>query len=659
MKHLVIVESPAKRRTIGKYLADLEGDFEIEASVGHIRDLATKGKEGLGVDIENGFKPRYEIDKDKVAVVQKLKKAAKQADEVILATDPDREGEAIAWHLAEVLGLDVASAKRIEFHEITRDSIKAAMARPRTIDLDMKASQETRRILDRISGFKLSKLLQKKIKSRSAGRVQSVTLKLIVDREREIEAFVPVEYWTVTAQALANGQPLDISLAKIDGKKAEIKNEAEAKAVRARLAATIELTAVKKTERRKEPRPPFTTSTLQQDAFTKYRFSTKRTSALAQMLYEGVSVAGEEVGLITYTRTDSTRLSESYITRARNYIIETYGKKYVSGTSKVKAGLLAQDAHEAIRPTSNHRTPESIRAYLTDDQFKLYQLIYNRALASLMPDKIEEVTTYVFEAGGLQFDAEDIVTKFDGFAIVYPLADDGDKKSLPALEAPLTLPLQNVTAKQNFTKPPARYSEAKIVEEMEKNGIGRPSTYSATIDTLKARGYVTAKSGILTPTDQGRCTVNYLETYFRDFVNPAFTATMEKQLDEVKDGNNSSLNILTEFYQGLAHSIGEAGELPKGAQCKKDLGPCPKCGVGRLIEQTGKFGKFIACNRFPKCRYVQKEPKEPPKMIGRLCPLCGHELVEKKSIKKGTPFIGCSAFPKCKYVESLKTPKDH
>ena len=657
MKHLVIVESPTKRRTIGKYLADLEGDFDIEASVGHIRDLATKGKEGLGVDVENGFIPRYEIDKDKVSVVAKLKKAARQADEVILATDPDREGEAIAWHLAEVLGLDVATAKRIEFHEITRDSIKAAMAAPRTIDLDMKASQETRRILDRISGFKLSKLLQKRIKSRSAGRVQSVALKLIVDREREIEAFIPVEYWTMNATVTADDKPIQITLAKVDGKKADINNGKEAKEIKERLGATVELTNVKKTERKKEPRPPFTTSTLQQEAFSKFRFLTKRTSALAQMLYEGIKIGEEEVGLITYTRTDSTRLSETYINRAKNYIIETYGNKYVAPARRIKAGLLAQDAHEAIRPTSNHRTPESIRAYLTDDQFKLYQLIYNRALASLMPDKIEEVTNYTFEANGLQFSADGYVTKFDGFSIVYPITEDNEKTMLPPLDAPLTLPLKDVDMKQNFTKAPPRFSEAKLVEEMEKNGIGRPSTYAATIETLKARSYVTAKAGVLTPTDQGKCTVTYLETYFKSFINPQFTATMEKQLDEVKDGNSSSVDILTVFYNELTSSIGAAGELPEGAQCKKDLGPCPKCGIGRLVEQNGKYGKFTACNRFPECKYIHKEPKEPPKLVGRKCPLCGHDLIEKKSLKKGKPFIGCSAFPKCRYIENVKEDK--
>ena len=575
MKSLVIVESPAKRNTIGKYLKDVPGEFSVEASIGHIRDLSNRGKGGFGVDIEHGFTPTYIINKDKREVVKKLQEAQKHHDEVIIATDPDREGESIAWHIAEVLGLDVEVTKRIEFHEITRDAIKEAMKQPRTIDMDMKASQETRRIIDRLSGFKLSKLLQKRLKSPSAGRVQSVALKFVVDREREIDAFVPEEFWTINADLEIDGNKIPLTLRKVDGKKVELHNKEEADAVLARLGKDISLADIKKTERKKEPRPPFKTSTLQQDAYSKFRFSTKRTNAIASALYEGINIGAETAGLITYIRTDSTRLSESYITRAHNFILETYGDKYIAPLRRVKSGLMAQDAHEAIRPSSNHRTPESLAPYLKPDQLKLYTLIYNRALASLMPNKIEQVTTYTFESNGVTFTAEGVITVFDGFTKVYDLGEEGET-TLPELTAPNTYPFNTLKGKQNFTKPPARYSEAKIVEEMEKNGIGRPSTYSATIETLKERDYITVKSGVITPTDQGKCTIEYLEKYFTSFVNPEFTANMEKRLDEVQEGNHESVSILTEYNNYLDEEISKAGELDNPTVCVKDFGPCPK-----------------------------------------------------------------------------------
>ncbi|HOJ45459.1 MAG TPA: type I DNA topoisomerase [Bacilli bacterium] len=653
MKSLVIVESPTKRKTIGKYLKDLEGDFEVEASIGHIRDLATSGKDGLGVDTENGFKPRYVISKSKTQVVETLKKAVKKSGEVILATDPDREGEAIAWHLAEVLGLDVNTTKRIEFHEITRDSILSAMANPRTIDIDMKASQETRRIFDRISGFKLSKLLQKKIKSRSAGRVQSVSLKMIVDREREIEAFVPEEYWTLQVDIKADDKHIALSLSKVDGKKPELSNGQQADELLARLGERIQLIDIKKTTKKRESKPPFKTSTLQQEAANKFKFDTSRTSRVAHQLYEGVQIGDELVGLITYIRTDSVRLSESYINRARNFIKETYGEKYIGSGHKVKSGLLAQDAHEAIRPTGNHRTPESIRSYLSPDQFKLYQLIYNRTLASLMPDKIDEVITYTFADNGVTFTTDSVATVFDGFTRVYFDKEEDESKKLPPLALNEFYRYATKNSKQNFTNPPPRLSEAKLVEEMEKNGIGRPSTYASTIATLKKRDYVTAKSGVLTPTQQGKCTVQYLELYFKDFINPTFTANMEKQLDEVQDGNNSAVEILSSFYDGLLNSIGQAGELPNLAACQKDVGECPLCHQGRLIEKKGRFGAFIACSRFPECKYIHKQPKPEAIRLGRPCPKCGKELLIRYSDKRKSYFIACSSFPKCKYTEPL------
>ncbi len=657
MKSLVIVESPTKRQTIGKYLKDLPGDFDVQASIGHIRDLATSGKDGLGVDVEHGFIPRYVVNKKKVEVVNNLKAATKKVDEIILATDPDREGEAIAWHLAEVLGLDIKTTKRIEFHEITRESIKQAMLQPRMIDMDMKASQETRRIFDRISGFKLSKLLQKKIKSRSAGRVQSVALKMIVDREREILAFIPEEYWTLSVELLINQKGYPLTLSKVDGKKVDIKNEDEALAILARIETKLPITNIKVSERKREPKFPFKTSTLQQEAAARFGFDTKRSSRIAQTLYEGVSLGAEQVGLITYIRTDSVRLSETFLTRAHSYIQETYGSKYVAPVKKVKAGLLAQDAHEAIRPTSNHRTPDSIKEYLSPDQYKLYRLIYERTLASLMPDQVEEVTTYTCETNGIQFTLERAMTLFDGFTIVTGKSDNDDKK-VPLLTLGEHYPVHKKEAKQNMTNPPPRLTEAKLIEEMEKNGIGRPSTYSSTIETLKMRDYVTAKKGTLTPTDQGKCTVQYLELYFTDSINPTFTAKMEQQLDEVQDGNNSASDILSNFYETLITSIEKAGELPNLESCIKDFGPCPKCGEGRLIEKKGKYGKFIACSRFPTCHYIQKEIKEAPEAIGRSCPKCGGALVKRFSKKRKSMFIGCINFPKCNYLEALESEKE-
>ncbi len=656
MKSLVIVESPAKRDTIGKYLKDVEGEYTVEASIGHIRDLSNTGKGGLGVDVENGFKPFYIINPDKRDVVNKLKKVAKVNDEVIIATDPDREGEAIGWHLVEVLGLDVHTTKRIEFHEITRESIKNAMGQPRTIDLNLKASQETRRIIDRISGFKLSKLLQKKIKSRSAGRVQSVTLKFIVDREREIDAFVPEEYWTIEASLEIDGKTIPLTFKRLDGKKVELHTKDDSDALVARLGPTIDLIDVKQTERHKSPKPPFKTSTLQQEAFAKFKYSTKRTNAIASTLYEGVNIGTETVGLITYIRTDSTRLSETFINRAHNYIKERFGDDYIAPLRLVKKGLLAQDAHEAIRPTGNHRTPESMAPFLKPDQLKLYTLIYNRALASLMPDKIEQVTTYTFDSNRVEFTSEGVITKFDGFTKLYQLGED-EENVLPALVPPATYPFRNFKGKQNFTKPPARYSEAKIVEEMEKNGIGRPSTYSATIETLKQRDYVTSKAGFLTPTDQGKCTISYLELYFPGFINPKFTADMEKQLDDVQEGSHASLDILTSYYHTLEDEIAKAGEPLPTENCVKEFGICPKCGTGHLIEKKGKFGSFIACSNFPSCKYIQKEPKKEPEKVGRLCPKCGHELLIKHQKKNGKPFIACSNFPTCTYIESFKPAK--
>jgi DNA topoisomerase I len=661
MKKLVIVESPAKSRTITKYLSGKDDEYVVKSSLGHVRDLATSGPQGLGVDIAHDFKPNYIIDKDKYKVVKQLKKESEQSDEVILATDPDREGEAIAWHLAEILNLDVTKTKRLQFNEITRDSITKAIESPGTINMDMKASQEARRIIDRIFGFILSKLLQRKIKSRSAGRVQSVTLKMIVDREKEIEAFTPEEYWTIDGKLQYQNDVIDVDLVKVDGKKADIKNEQQANELNSRLTDQLVLTDIKKSNRKRQPRPPFTTSTLQQEAFSKFKFSTKRTNAIAQSLYEGIKIQGEEVGLITYMRTDSSRLAPDYIQRAHTYLLKHYDQKYLAGPRKGKLAPRAQDAHEAIRPTSNNRHPDTIKNELTEDQYKLYNLIYRRTLASLMAPLEEKVITYSFDHQGLIFQAEGVSVIFDGFTAINPYSNNKDEKEKQLPEVPLNSSLKIITMepKQHFTKPPARYSEAKIVEAMEKNGIGRPSTYSSMIETLKKSEYITVKSGVITPTEEGRCTTEYLSTYFTNLLNPEFTSRMEKRLDEIQDGNNSNLELLKPFYEWLNRQIARAEKLPIPQACVIDHGPCPQCEKGRLVKKRSRYGSFIACNNYPECRYIVKKEEKPQETIDRLCPECGGALVIRSSKRKGQKFIGCSNYPKCRYIEKYKAKTDN
>ena len=643
---LVIVESPTKCNTIQRYLGD---NYVVKASLGHIRDLATCGKGGLGVDVENNFSPTYIINKDKRGVVNELKELTKKADEVILATDPDREGEAIAWHLAKVLGLDVENNKRLEFHEITRDSISAAMASPRTIDLNLVSSQETRRILDRIIGFKLSALINRKIHSKSAGRVQSATLKIINDNETEIKNFVPEEYWEVNCEVAINNKSVKLSFVKSFNGKKDIANEELADAVIKSLGDKATINSVKKSVKLVESKLPYTTSSLQQDAFAKFKFSTARTSSIAQSLYEGISVNGEHVGLITYIRTDSTRLSPSYVARAEKYIEEAYGKQYVGGAKKSKKGLLAQDAHEAIRPTSNHRTPESVRQYLTADQYNLYKLIYNRAVSSLMSPKKEEVLTINLESGGNLFKLEFTRTLFDGFEALNKYDSEKDDV-FPSLEVGDELKFTKKEKEQKFTTPPSRFTEAKIVKAMEELGIGRPSTYASTISILKKRKYVTEEKGTLIITEQGGKTAHILDKYFPSIVNAQYTADMEKKLDLVQEGEANSIDILDDFYGPFIKSIDEGYEKMYVDEIRVAEGKCPKCGSD-LIYKLGKNGKFIACSNFPKCNYVQKEEKK-KNYTGEVCPECGSPLVERE--KNGTKFIACSNYPKCKYTQKIE-----
>ena len=640
---LVIVESPTKCNTIQRYLGS---DYVVKASLGHIRDLATSGKGGLGVDVSNDFAPTYIINKDKRGVVNELKELTKSADEVILATDPDREGEAIAWHLAKVLGLDVETNKRLEFHEITRDSISTAMQNPRTIDLNLVSSQETRRILDRIIGFKLSALINRKIHSKSAGRVQSATLKIVNDNETEINKFVPEEYWDINCEVEINRHSVKISFQNNANGTKDVKNEAEARAIIDSLLEKAQITSIKKSVKTVESKLPFTTSSLQQEAFAKFKFSTSKTSSIAQSLYEGISVNGEHVGLITYIRTDSTRLSPSYVARAEKYIEEVFGKQYVGTVKKGKNSMLAQDAHEAIRPTGNHRTPESVRQYLTPDQYNLYRLIYNRAISSLMKPKKEEVLTTMLESGGNIFKLEFSRTIFDGFEVLYKYDQEKDDV-FPDLQVGDELIFTKKECEQKFTTPPARFTEAKIVKTMEELGIGRPSTYASTISTLKKRKYVTEEKGTLIITDQGVKTAHILDKYFPSIVNAKYTADMEAELDKIQEGDVSSIDILENFYGPFVKMIDDGYEKMYEDEQEETGDLCPECGHP-LVYKFGKNGRFVACSNYPNCEYVQKEKKETV-YTGGTCPNCGSPLVERE--KNGTKFIACSNYPHCRYVE--------
>lgn len=628
---LVIVESPTKCETIKKYLG---ADYMVAASYGHVRDLSTSGKGGLGVDIENDFTPSYMINKDKKKTVNELVKLAKKADEVILATDPDREGEAISWHLAKILDLDVDTNKRLEFHEITKNAILKAMSSPRTIDMNLVASQETRRIIDRIMGFKLSTLLKRKIGSLSAGRVQSVTLKLITEREKEVRAFVKEEYWTIDGTFKDS---VDFKLDSYMTHEITIKNEAEADAIIASLPEEFEVREVNKKERVGESKPPFTTSTMQQKAFNKHSYSTARTSSIAQKLYES--------GLITYMRTDSIRLSPDFIDEALSFIKGNYGEQYL-GKIKTKGGKgQIQDAHEAIRPTDLAYTPKQASKDLPKDQANIYRLIYNRALGSLMAPKIEEVTTVFIHGNGYDFKADGVVLKFDGFLKI--LDNDTKDKILPNFTKGEKIPANEIRKEQHFTKPTPRYTEARLVKMMEELGIGRPSTYASTIQTLFERKYISSVQGSLVPSDKGMLTVEKLTEYFKDFVDTKFTANMEKELDEVVSGSDSRNTLLTSFYQKFEPLYEYALEkMPKG-EPKYTNNICPLCGKP-MVERDGKYGKFEACSGYPECTYILK-PEKTVEYVDKTCPKCGSPLVKRHG-RKGD-FIGCSSYPKCTYIE--------
>lgn len=658
MKNLVIVESPSKSKTIGKYLGK---DYLVVSSKGHIRDLAIKGKDGLGVDVENDFTPIYEISKDKVSTVKELRKLAEDVDYVYLATDPDREGEAISWHLAQELGLSEDAVDRVTFHEITKNAVQEAFNAPRTIDMDLVHSQETRRILDRIIGFRLSKLLKSKISSKSAGRVQSVALKLIVEREKEINAFVPQEYWTIDGVFHKDGESFNASLSKVDGEKVTIENQQQAEAIVERCQGDFTVSAIRASKRNRSARPPFITSTLQQEASTKLSFSAKRTMSIAQKLYEGIDVGNGEEGLITYMRTDSTRLSDVFIKSARQQITERYGKEYL-GTYRVSNDEGAQDAHEAIRPTNLAYTPERVKGYLSSEQYRLYTMIYARAVASLMAPAVYNQLSITLERNGCTFTATGSTMDFDGYLKVYGEYDSSKDVILPSLSEGEILKDAVITPNQHFTEPPARYTEAKLIKALEEDGIGRPSTYAMIIDTIQIRGYVTldrvsekSRTKVFRPTDQGILTTEKLDEYFSSIINVDYTAQMEQKLDEIAEGKQEEVATLRNFYDTFTPLLDKAYQDMEKIAPEKTGETCPECG-GDLVYRNGRFGKFISCSNFPKCKYtaqMEKSEKEKPEPTGKMCPECGNELLKRKS-RFGSFFLGCSAFPKCTYMENLE-----
>ncbi len=641
-KNLVIVESPAKSKTIEKYLGS---DYKVLSSKGHIRDLATTGKFGLGVDIDNGFKPNYIAIKGKKKEIDNLKKEAKKADKVYLATDPDREGEAISWHLKDALDLKDNEYDRIVFNEITKGAVTSSFDHARKIDDLMVRSQETRRILDRIIGFRLSKLMQSKTGGKSAGRVQSVALKLICDREEEIKNFKEEEYWTIDA-LFPN---FSASLFKYKDKKIEIPNELEAKRIESELSNSYTIENIEEKDKKKQSKPPYITSTLQQDAIVKLNFSSKKTMSVAQKLYEGINLGSETVGLITYMRTDSIRLSNDFIKDTYKYIELTYGKEYVGSVKVSKKTENVQDAHEAIRPTSILRTPDKVKEFLTNDEYKLYNLIYFRALASLMKEAKQKVTTLILDNNNYKFKATGTVTTFDGYLKAYKDFEKSEDKELPNVSSykSSVLVTDKLDLKQHFTEPPARYTEAKLIKEMEDLGIGRPSTYATTMSTIVERDYVKLVDKKFVPTEIGIETNNKLQEYFSDLINVKYTAKMENDLDNIANGEIIWNNLLDEFFRRFEPMVENAFDNMEKKEAEKTGEKCPECG-GDLVIRKGKYGEFVACSNYPTCKYVKKDEKEKKEVIEVCdCIKCGHKIVERKT-KKGKVFYGCSNFPKCK-----------
>ena len=654
MPKLVIVESPAKAKTIGKYLGR---GYKVTASMGHVRDLPAST---LGIDVENGYTPKYITIKGKQKLVKELKAEAKKCDGVLLATDPDREGEAISWHLANILGLDPSAPNRVTFDEITKKGVKEGMAHPRAINIDLFNAQQARRELDRLVGYKLSPFLWKKVRrGLSAGRVQSVAVRLIRDRELEIENFKPDEYWNIDALLNPQGEKGEFTArlaATADGKKLTVTNKQQADGILAALdGRDYTITKIEKGKRRRQPSPPFITSTLQQDASRAFGFSATRTMRAAQTLYEGVDIAGHgTVGLITYMRTDSLRIAAEAQAAAKNFIAERWGENYVCKTArkwKSRSATAAQDAHEAIRPSMPELTPDEVEQSISGDTAKLYRLIWSRFMASQMADCIQDTVSASITAGDYLFRASGFRVSFDGFTALYEESTDDAKKketALPPLEEGQTLKLKKLTADQKFTQPPPLYTEATLIHALEENGIGRPSTYAPIITTIVDRGYVEKDQKKLKTTPLGQVVNTVMMEQFPDIVNVKFSADMEKKLDVVEAGQADWVKTIDDFYQGFEKSLEQAEKNMEGKRIKVEDIPtdeiCEKCGRPMVIK-SGRYGKFVACSGFPECRNAHPLVKD----TGGLCPLDGGHMLVRKSAK-GRVYYGCSNYPKCNYM---------
>jgi len=647
--YLVIVESPAKAKTIEKYLGK---KYKVKASMGHVRDLP---KSDTGVDVENQYKPRYITIRGKGPILKELKSAAKKAKKVYLAADPDREGEAIAWHLAHSLNIDTNSPCRVVFNEITKDAVKESFKNPRPINMDLVDAQQARRILDRLVGYKISPILWKKVKKGlSAGRVQSVAVKLIIDREKEIKEFQPEEYWTLTAQFEHQGMQFSASYYGESGKKLELKSEEDVNQVKKKLAGDLfTVHSVQKKERKRNPSPAFITSSLQQEAARKLNFRARKTMMIAQTLYEGVTLGKEgNVGLITYMRTDSTRISETAQAEAKAYIEEQFGKEFATPkqvNSKKQAKV--QDAHEAIRPTSVRRTPESVKEYLSRDQYRLYKLIWERFVASQMAPAVLDTMTVDLTNGNVLFRATGSKVKFPGFMKVYVEGtDDGQVEQdrfLPEMEEGNKIKSIGLDPKQHFTQPPPRYTEARLVRALEELGIGRPSTYAPTLDTIQKRGYVTLENKRFVPTELGELVIELMSEFFPEIIDVEFTAKMEHNLDEIEAGREYWVKIIDDFYKEFKVRLEKAEKEMEEVEIEDEYAgeDCELCGSPMVIKM-GRYGKFMACSNFPDCRNTKPIVKE----IGVTCPKCNTGQIVERKTKKRRTFYGCSNYPECDFV---------
>ena len=648
--YLVIVESPAKAKTIERYLGK---KYKVKASMGHIRDLP---KSQMGINVEEDFEPRYITIRGKGPVLKELKSAAKKVKKVYLAADPDREGEAIAWHLAHSLNIDETSECRVVFNEITKDAIKESFKHPRSIDMDLVDAQQARRILDRLVGYNISPLLWKKVKKGlSAGRVQSVAVKMIMDRENEIKEFIPEEYWSIDAAFQSGKDNFEGSFYGVDGKKVGLASEEEVNEILGKLSGEdFQVDKVNRRERKRNPAAPFTTSSLQQEAARKLNFRARKTMMVAQQLYEGIDLGKKEggiTGLITYMRTDSTRISNTAKEESATYIKETYGDEFLGSGTKTKQNEGAQDAHEGIRPTSAYRHPDSVKAILSRDQFRLYKLIWERFIASQMAQAVLDTMTVHLVNEGVEFRATGSKVKFKGFMKVYVEGNDDNTSEkdrlLPNLEEGMTVKAEQITPNQHYTQPPPRYTEARLVRTMEEQGIGRPSTFAPTLDTIQRRGYVTLDNKRFVPTELGEIVIDILKEFFPEIIDLEFTVKMEEDLDHIEDGKTQWVTIIDEFYKGFDTRLEKAEQEMEKIEIRDEPAgiDCEECGH-EMVYKMGRYGKFLACSNFPDCRNTKPILKK----IGVTCPKCKEgEVVERKS-KKNRVFYGCDRYPDCDFL---------